>query len=148
MPTSVLVNSVKSSDDNPVPLCGEGDLQYFINLLECYKGGKVYESFAKAMESMDTKFKHTTDKGYSVKKFDVRCGRQTFEIYVTTDACDNLSEYEEYNIEEHRFTEEDYSNKPREYERIDSYDEISEPFETIEADDNDEDSDNESDNVK
>lgn len=132
MPSSILVNYLKTSPDKPVELCDEGDLQRFFGLLKCYQGDEVYRTLERIFSIQDKKFKHKTEGGYEVMKFDFRCTSKVFEIYLTTDACDKISEYEEYNIEDHRFTDEDYDDKSREYDSIDSYDEIAEPFEVLE----------------
>ncbi len=96
----IQVELIKTSEENPLPLCGEEEILMLLDRLDCPGGRRLFKDMKEAIAREDAEYHSTYFPKQRVRRFIGFCHEKQYTLFINMDACDDPRRFEPILMDE------------------------------------------------
>jgi|GEM_PF-6992998 len=90
----IQVELLKTSEEEPLPMCGEDEIILLLDRLVCPGGKRLFQDMKEAWAREDAQYRSTYFPEHRVRRFIGFCYEKQYTIFIDMDACEDPRRFE------------------------------------------------------
>ncbi len=87
--SEIPVELINTSENKPMPMCGDGEIAVLLSRLICPDTTRVYKDIVDALSREDTNYIQPASSPGRIRKFKAYCYNKTYVMYLDHEACED-----------------------------------------------------------